>query len=332
MPRRPRILIEGGLYHVYNRFARGESVFADPEEAIAFVDLLRDVKQRDGLTILAWAVLSNHYHLAVRTSAIPLSRTMKHLQGTYSRTFNRRWRRSGPLWQSRYQARLVEDQQYLDQVIIYIHLNPVRAGLVDDPAEYRLSGHRELLGKVRSPLVDVDDALMCFGDTVRRARHAYRGQIRTALGEDTDSDSPFGGSRLFSRRDRELESHGGAYVDEQGRSTGLERPRLEPADYLTSACELLGTEMDVLASTRRDRGRAQLRVLVVTVGIERWGQRSGALAPLLRKHPDAVSRWVREGAQRRSGDPAFADAMDDLDVRLSQRALEAVREASGSVD
>ena len=96
VPRRPRILIEGGLYHVYNRFARGERVFADLEEAIAFVDLLRDVKQRDGLTIMAWAVLSNHFHMAVRTSAIPLSRTMKYLQGTYSRTFNRRWRRSGP--------------------------------------------------------------------------------------------------------------------------------------------------------------------------------------------------------------------------------------------
>ena len=63
MPRRPRILIEGWLYHVYNRFARGEIVFSDPEEAIAFVELLRDVKQRDGMTILAWAVLSNHFHL-----------------------------------------------------------------------------------------------------------------------------------------------------------------------------------------------------------------------------------------------------------------------------
>ena len=106
MPRRPRIIIELGFSHVYNRFARGESVFGDPEEAIAFVDLLQDVKQRDGLTILAWAVLSDHCHVAVRTSAIPLSRTMKHLQGTYSRTFNRRWRRSGPLWQSRFKAKV----------------------------------------------------------------------------------------------------------------------------------------------------------------------------------------------------------------------------------
>ncbi len=57
--RRPRILIEGGLYHVYNLFTRGESVFSDPEEVIAFVELLRDVKQRDGMTILAWVVLWN---------------------------------------------------------------------------------------------------------------------------------------------------------------------------------------------------------------------------------------------------------------------------------
>ena len=325
MPRRPRILIEGGLYHVYNRFARGESVFADPEEAIEFVELLRDVKQRDGLTILAWAVLSNHYHLAVRTSAIPLSRTMKHLQGTYSRKFNRRWRRSGPLWQSRYQARLVEDQQYLDQVIIYIHLNPVRAGLVDDSVNYKLCGHREMLGKVRSPLVDVDDALICFGDTVRQARQAYRRKMRTALGEDTDTESSVHGFRLMDICDRSLEGRGGAFVDEQGRSTGLERPRLEAADFLTIACESLETEMEFLASTRRDQTRAKLRVLVATVGIERWGQRSGALAPLLRKHPDAVSRWVREGARLRSSDPEFSDAMDDLDLRLSKEAINRVK-------
>ena len=76
MPRCPRLFVEGGLYHVYNRFARGENVFADPEEAIEFVELLREVKQRDGLTVCAWALLSNHYHVALRTSVVPLSRPM----------------------------------------------------------------------------------------------------------------------------------------------------------------------------------------------------------------------------------------------------------------
>jgi len=67
MPRAPRILVEGGLYHVYNRYARGEEVFSDPQEAIEFLGLIRDLKQRDGLQVLAWSLLSNHYHLALRT-------------------------------------------------------------------------------------------------------------------------------------------------------------------------------------------------------------------------------------------------------------------------
>jgi len=93
MPRAPRLLIEGGLYHVYNRFARGEEVFADPEEAMEFVDLLRELKRRDEFQVFAWSLLSNHYHMAVRTSAIPLSRTMRTLQGGFARAFDRRWGR-----------------------------------------------------------------------------------------------------------------------------------------------------------------------------------------------------------------------------------------------
>ena len=147
MPRALRVLIEGGLYHVYNRFARGEEVFADPSEAVEFIELLRDLKGRDNFQVFAWSLLPNHFHLAIRTSVIPLSRTMRTVQGGFARAFNRLWRRSGPLWQSRYQTRLVESQDYVEQLIFYIHLNPVRAGLVDDPGDYVFCGHREMLGK-----------------------------------------------------------------------------------------------------------------------------------------------------------------------------------------
>ncbi len=128
MPRRPRVLIEGAVYHVYNRFARGEDVFGDPEEAIEFIELLRSVKQRDQFVVFAWCVMSNHYHIAIRSSAVPLPRTMQFLQGRFSRDFNRRWGRTGPLWQSRYKAKVIDEPGYLPRVIQYIHLNPVRAG------------------------------------------------------------------------------------------------------------------------------------------------------------------------------------------------------------
>ena len=322
MPRRRRVLVEGGLYHVYNRFARGEEVFADPEEAMDFVELLRQVKRRDGLTVLAWALLSNHYHLAVRTSATPLSRTMQHLQGRYSRRFNHRWKRTGPLWQSRYKARLIADQGYLEQVLMYVHLNPVRAGLVDDPGDYVFSGHREIIGKVKNPLADVDLALVSFGDTVKKARRHYRDRINAGLDDDTQGRM-FRGLRLFPSRDRDLEADEPVFIDELGRSSGLERPRLEADRFLTAACAILGVELERLAGRRRDGETAANRRLVAAVGIERWGQRATRIGSLLDKHPVAVSRWVAQAARERADDLGFEQKMSDLDEQLSQWALAA---------
>ena len=322
MPRSLRVFVEGGLYHVYNRFARGESVFADPEEAIEFVELLRKVKQRDGLTVFAWALLSNHYHIALRTSAIPLSRSMQYLQGTYSRRFNRRWKRTGPLWQSRYQARVIDDQESFDRVMVYVHLNPVRAGLTDDPSEYVFCGHRELMGKVKDPLVDVDQALIGFGDTLKQARRQYSARVRAGIDDDELDASPGRFNELL-RRDRKLDAPQAVFVDELGRSAGLERPALDGARYLREACAVLEVEPERLASSRRDRETAALRKLVAAVGIERWGQRAGELARLLDKHTVAVSRWVSDAARKRQTSPAYEKRILWLDEQLSERALAA---------
>lgn len=69
MPRKPRVFLAGAFYHVYGRVSRGEHIFADDRAASRLVDILRDVKQRDGLTVFAWCVMANHYHLALRTSS-----------------------------------------------------------------------------------------------------------------------------------------------------------------------------------------------------------------------------------------------------------------------
>jgi REP element-mobilizing transposase RayT len=317
MPRAPRILVEGGLYHVYNRFARGEGVFSDPQEAIEFVELFRDLKQRDGLQVLAWSLLSNHYHLALRTSAVPLSRTMRTLQGTFSRAFNRRWKRTGPLWQSRYQTRLVDSQRYYEQLVFYIHLNPVRAGLTDDPANYVFGGHRELLGKVHDPIIDVDDALVAFGNTTKVARRSYLKRLTAAL---ADEDRPGVSERLpWWTAERELRpSLGRAYVDELGRSTGRERKSMEADGFIKSVGACLGVSVEVIASSRKDPETNRLHQLVATVGIERWNQKAGKLGAVLGRHPDVVSRWVRTGADRKLKDVEFSQAVEELDRLLTE--------------
>ena len=117
--------------------------------------------------------MSNHYHIALRTTEVPLWRSMASIQGSVSKGHNRRHRVFGPLWQGRYKAHFVEDENYLYQLVAYIHLNPVPAGLVDDPSEYAWSGHSEILGKKKEKLVDSDETLLMFGANRRTARRSY---------------------------------------------------------------------------------------------------------------------------------------------------------------
>jgi len=178
MPRRPRVFVSGAVYHVYCRVARGEPVFSGAREAAALVGVIRGVAREHGLSVLAWCVMATHYHLAVRVGRIPLWRSMRLIQGRFARSHNRRQRVLGPFWQGRYKAIVVPDQRYLQQLLAYIHLNPVMAKVVSDPARYRWSGHRELLGRVAEPLVDVHEALMLFGRQRSAARRAYVRMLR----------------------------------------------------------------------------------------------------------------------------------------------------------
>ena len=190
MPRPKRVVVEGGVYHVYNRVGRGERVFNQTDAAARFVELLGQVAERDDLSILAWCLMVNHYHLAVRTGAVALDRPMRSLQQRLTRENNRQRQVSGPLWQGRYRAKLVQDQDYLFLLLAYIHLNPVSAGLVDDPAAYRWSGHREILGKDMHPIVDVDAVLSLFGKTRRSARAAYVRRLKGAVDDEWLGESP----------------------------------------------------------------------------------------------------------------------------------------------
>ena len=163
MPRHPRLFIPGACYHVYCRVARGEFVFDDLLEAEEFVSTVQEVHDLDGWRILAWVLMGNH--LVLKTQDIVLWRSMARLQGSVSRSYNRRHRFLGRLWQSRYRARVIDSDEYFRQVIAYVHLNPVAAGIVNDPAEYVYSRHREVIATCRPHVIDRHATLRGFGTT-----------------------------------------------------------------------------------------------------------------------------------------------------------------------
>ena len=105
MPRANRTLEEGRIYHVYNRVGGEGFPFAEDALAARFLQLFRQIVERDGLVVFAWVLLGNHYHLVVRMGSVPLSRSMKSLQQGVTRSRNRRAKVFGPLWQGRFKAK-----------------------------------------------------------------------------------------------------------------------------------------------------------------------------------------------------------------------------------
>ena len=319
MPRQPRVFVDGAIYHVYCRVGRGEQVFRDDAEAEALVKIFTDVKQRDGLVVLAWCVMSNHYHLAVRCGRIPLWRTMRLIQGRYSKGFNRRQQVYGSLWQGRYKAKLVVGERHLQQLVLYIHLNPLVAGKVKDPARYRWSGHREILGDDEPGLVDVDEALLAFGETREGARRAYTRALRVAAGASWPGSEP--GRLPWWNRGAEGEdlslSEQTARLDGLGASTVNEHRVLSPDEYLVAAANALGAGLGTLAGPRSGRELTRLREMLALVGVEMYAVKVQDLAHRLGKNPGVVSRWANLGGERRVKDDAFRERIEQLaaDIR-----------------
>jgi REP element-mobilizing transposase RayT len=327
MPRPERVFVAGGVYHVYNRIGRGERAFDGAEEAAAFVELLRRVVSRDGLTVYAWCLMSNHYHLAVRTGEITLDRSMRSLQQGVTRGVNVRRKVFGPLWQGRYRAKLVEDQRYLDQLLIYIHLNPVSAGLVDDPADYPWSGHGEILGRVRNPIVDVDEVLRVFGATRRSARSAYVRGLKGAAEAEWIGEAP--GRLPWWRLGRPPrgEDEDPEEAVRQRRRREVEgpdwRPRLSAEEFAALAAGALHMEMGDLRSRQRAPELVRGRELVMVLGVEGYGLRVRELAATLKKTPDGMSHALARGIRRRADDERFRSELRKLDRVIAAEGTKA---------
>ena len=331
MPRAPRIFADGAIYHVYCRIARGEPVFAEDAEARGLVDTLADLKRRDDLQLLAWCVMSNHYHLAVRSATVPLWRTMRLLQGRYAKAHNARQRTFGPVWQGRYGARLVAGETHLAQVIAYIHLNPVAAGVVRDPRDWRWSGHRELLGDAADPLIDVAAALAAFGEPADAAVRAYLRTLAELAGKPWLERAPGGLPWWSAGKPVAAEATERPRIDALGATTAPERPRLDAEELLELAAAAAGTTATELRSPRSGSGLTRRRELVALVAVELFGVRAKDLAAALGRSPSSVSRWVNAAGERRAGDPNLRRAAEELAASISAAARAARAARSGFV-
>ena len=174
MARKPRVHYPAALYHVIMRGNARQDIFFGDEDRLRFYLLLQEGTEKYGHRIHAFCLMSNHIHLAIQVGDVSLSRIMQNLTFRYTKWINWRQNRSGHLFQGRFKAVLVDADSYLLELTRYIHLNPVRAKMVQSPENYPWSGHRAYLGRETIPWLTTDWVLSMFSKKRALARSGYR--------------------------------------------------------------------------------------------------------------------------------------------------------------
>ena len=176
MPRKARIDAPGALQHIIGRGIASQKIFIDNTDKKRFVERLGRVLAESQTPCYAWALLDNHFHLLLKTGNVPISTLMRRLLTGHSVSFNLRHKRAGHLFQNRYKSILCQEDTYLLELVRYIHLNPLRAGLVGSMQQldrYRYCGQSVLMGITDYEWQDTDYVLKLFGKRVGAARKHY---------------------------------------------------------------------------------------------------------------------------------------------------------------
>jgi putative transposase len=183
MPRRAVPLISGHYYHLYNRGHNREPIFLEPDNYTFFLRQFRTYITGQHATVVAYALLPNHFHMLVRAQSDELSHAMQLLGISYTKAMNARFRRTGSIFEGAFEAKLVEQDAYLTHLSRYIHLNPVRLGLVSQAQDWVFSSYRDYVGLRQGSLPQPGVVLGQFADSsaYRDFVESYRPQDRAEI-------------------------------------------------------------------------------------------------------------------------------------------------------
>jgi len=188
MARALRITFPGAFYHITTRGNERKAVFKNKRDREKFLEYLESATLRYDARIHAYCLMDNHYHLLLETPSGNLPQIMRHINGAYTTYFNVKRDRYGHLFQGRYKAILVDVDEYAKELSRYMHLNPVRAKIVETPEEYNWSSYQFYIGK-QKPVEWLyrDFILGFFGKKISSAQKGYQEFVNALAFQEYDS-------------------------------------------------------------------------------------------------------------------------------------------------
>jgi len=295
----------GAVHHVLLRGIERGRIFlddADREDFLARLD--RNVFEA-GAACLAWALIPNHVHMVLRTGQRPLSELMRRLDTGYARSFNLRHRRSGYLFENRFRSICIEDDAYLRVLIRYVHLNPLRAGLVpslEALAAYRWAGHAGLMGRQRRGFHAVEEVLGWFGGELGVARAALICWMREGM--QTAGDRPLlpaPASRATKGQSEDAPGPRAALERAGGKLSEVRARELRARGWTLDAliewvCAERGIDAGRLRRGGRSREESRARAVIGYLATRELGYTVLEISRAAGVGAGAMSRSIRRGA------------------------------------
>lgn len=311
MARPLRLAFPGSIWHVTARGNERRDIVRDDIDRQRLLDLIGEAAARFRWSLYQYVLMTNHYHFVIELADETLSSGMKWLNSRYAQEFNGRHQRAGHLFQGRFHARLVEKESYLLEVLRYVVLNPVRAGLVARPEDYAWSGHRATAGLCAAPeWLAVEQTLRCFAPRRAFARALYARFVDDGIGLDRCPwDDLVGQIYLGSE----------AWVDNL-RDTIQSRPRSDDhpsaqrqpvAPAMASVIEVVASSMAVSENLIRFGRGGRARMLAAWLGCHEGRHDLRSIAAALRvRSAGGVSRLIRTCEERLRREPDLRAGAD----------------------
>ena len=185
MARQPRLTVPGYAHHIIQRGNNRQAIFGSTGDYQLLLDLLQEHSEKQKVAVHAYVLMSNHFHLLATPETVEgIPQMMQAVGRRYVRTFNLRHQRTGTLWEGRYRSTLIQTERYLLACMAYIDLNPVRAGMVADPADYPWSSHQHYIGRRQDKLVTPHGLYWEMGNTPFARDQSYADMVRAGIGQD----------------------------------------------------------------------------------------------------------------------------------------------------
>lgn len=323
MPRKARIDAPGALHHIIVRGIEKGFIFQDRTDRNGFLQRLATILTETATLCYAWALMPNHFHLLLKTGMTPIGRVMQKLLTGYAVSYNRRHIRSGHLFQNRYKSILCQKEPYFLELVRYIHLNPIRAGIVADMNgldRFAYCGHGVLIGRRHNTWQNTNEVLSLFSPDLDVARVRYREFVAKGLSMGRRNDLTGGGlirssggwKQVIAKRranefqksdermlgDHEFVCRALAAANEQVEwKYSLKDRGIGLATVINRVCEVLKCNRHDIFTPGKIKSRVHARSLFCFWAVRELGTHQTELSRQLKLSPAAITQSVKRGEE-----------------------------------